>query len=230
LLTVRVSFGPFALDSGRRRLSRGADELHLSPKAFDLLCLLLERRPNVVDKNALMAAIWPDTVVVEANLNVLISEIRKALDDTPHRKQYIETVNRVGFSFCGDVEETEARRPAPVRRSSDDSPRFWLAWNGGTRALTAGDNVIGRHPDCSVFVDGDGVSRRHAVIRIDAGRRQATLEDLASTNGTLHQRTPVTSRVNLSNGDVIKVGSVELTFRAWADDTERPTERITRFK
>ena len=54
-------------------------ELHLSPKAFDLLCTLVARRPNVVPKSDLFGQIWPNTFVVDGNLNVLISEIRRAI-------------------------------------------------------------------------------------------------------------------------------------------------------
>src|SRR5262245_7170873 len=82
---VRARFPPFTIDSETRQLSR-ADrsdpDVHLSPKAFDLLCLLIQHRPKVLEKAALHARIWPDTYVGDATLNVLIGEIRKAIDDT----------------------------------------------------------------------------------------------------------------------------------------------------
>jgi DNA-binding winged helix-turn-helix (wHTH) protein len=223
---VKVSFGPFVLDSGRRRLSHGGQDVHLSPKAFDLLALLVKRRPNVVDKDTLIATIWPDTVVLDANLNVLVGEIRKALSDSPQRRQFIETVNRVGFAFCGEAVDLEAmeRSPRDAQRA-----RFWLTWPGGTQVLSDGDNILGRHPDCEVFIDGDGVSRRHARITVDTQRRQAIIEDLESTNGTLVKHTPLTSRVTLANGDLIGIGSIELTFRAWLDE-QPPTKRIPRLR
>src|SRR5687768_9003799 len=99
---MRIRFGPFTVDSGTRRLTREDREIPLSPKAFDLLCSLLEQRPNVVEKAALLARIWPDTHVVEANLNVLIGEIRRAISDTAQRSQFIRTVHGIGFAFSGD--------------------------------------------------------------------------------------------------------------------------------
>jgi DNA-binding winged helix-turn-helix (wHTH) protein len=78
---VRARFGPFAIDSDTRQLLRAGTEVHLSPKAFDLLCTLIESRPKVVEKETLHARIWPDTYVVDANLNVLVSEIRRAIGD-----------------------------------------------------------------------------------------------------------------------------------------------------
>jgi DNA-binding winged helix-turn-helix (wHTH) protein len=223
---VKTAFGPFILDTDRHRLSRDGDRVELSPKAFDLLALLLERRPNVVDKATLVARIWPDTHVIEANLNILISEIRKALADTPRRRQFIETVHRVGFSFCGDAVDLDGQQPAA--RGALHQSRFWVAWTGGTAMLVHGDNIIGRDPNCHVFIDGDGVSRRHAKICVDSSRRLAVLEDLDSTNGTLLRHAPVASQVELADRDVITVGSVDLTFRVWLEDNPRRTERIRR--
>ena len=74
-------FGAFTIDTDARQLFRGDAELHLSPKAFDVLCRLLAERPRVVDRRDLHAHIWPDTHVVDANLNVLIAEIRRTLGD-----------------------------------------------------------------------------------------------------------------------------------------------------
>ena len=66
---MRSRFGPFVLDPETRQLLRGDAVLHLSPKAFDLLGVLVEHRPKVLDKNDLQARLWPDTYVVEGNLN-----------------------------------------------------------------------------------------------------------------------------------------------------------------
>ena len=84
--------------------------------------------------------------------------------------------------------------------------------------------MIGRNPACSVWLDFEGVSRKHARVRIDETHR-AVVEDLGSTNGTFVGGMPVAGPAPLDDGDVIKVGETELTFRAWVD---RPTERIRR--
>jgi DNA-binding winged helix-turn-helix (wHTH) protein len=75
---VELHFGEFTLDPLTRQLRRGADEIHVSPKAFALLLELIERRPNALTKAALQESLWPGTLVVEANLSNLIAEIRRA--------------------------------------------------------------------------------------------------------------------------------------------------------
>ena len=213
-------FGPFALDSETRQLTRDGDELHLSPKAFAVLCALVAKRPNVVPKADLFGQIWPDVFVVDGNLNVLVGEIRRALDDDPQEPRYIRTVHGVGYAFCGRV--TEPDRPAP----SDNGPvRFWLAWGSRTFALAEGDNVIGRDPRCDIWLDHSGVSRRHAQIRVAKGADRPVLTDLGSTNGTFLKGKKVDAPMPLADGDVIKVGSVNVKFREWSDGESR-TKRI----
>jgi DNA-binding winged helix-turn-helix (wHTH) protein len=221
---VRVRFGDFTLDSETRQLLRNRQEVPLSPKAFDLLTTLLARRPKVVDKAVLHAEIWPDTFVVDANLTVLIAEIRRALADTPRSSRFIRTAHTAGYAFCGDA--TDLDRPSVPAPSG--APRFWLAWNDRTLVLAEGDNVIGRDPQCDTWLDAAGVSRRHARIQIDSASRSVVLEDLGSTNGTFRQRVKITGREPVSDGDVIRIGSVELTFRVWFADRPRETERIKR--
>ena len=213
-------FGPFALDSETRQLTRDGDELHLSPKAFAVLCALVAKRPNVVPKADLFGQIWPDVFVVDGNLNVLVGEIRRALDDDPQEPRYIRTVHGVGYAFCGRV--TEPDRPAP----SDNGPvRFWLAWGSRTFALAEGDNVIGRDPRCDIWLDHSGVSRRHAQIRVAKSADRPLLTDLGSTNGTFLKGKKVDAPMPLADGDVIKVGSVNVKFREWSDGESR-TKRI----
>ena len=104
----------------------------------------------------------------------------------------------------------------------------WVAWAGRTSSLSEGDNIIGRDPRCSVWLDAEGVSRRHAAIRVDSATRRVTLEDLGSTNGTFHRRSRVRTEVALEDRDEIKVGTVVLTIRLWASDKAPHTKRIRR--
>jgi DNA-binding winged helix-turn-helix (wHTH) protein len=219
---VRVRFPPFTIDSETRQLSRDDHDVHVSPKAFDLLCLLIEHRPKVVEKSVLHTRIWPDTFVMDANLNVLIGEVRKAIDDDVRQPRFIRTAHGVGYAFCGEaIEDFEPRIEArPVL--------CWLTWKGTTFPLADGDNVIGRGPRCAVWLDVDGVSRRHANIHIDQARRHVTLADLGSTNGTFVRRTRVTSPVTLQDDDLITIGSVDLRLRLWASDEGPKTRRIRR--
>lgn len=221
---VRVRFGDFTLDSETRQLLRNRREVPLSPKAFDLLCTLLARRPKVVDKTELHAEIWPRTFVVEANLTVLIAEIRRALDDTPQSARFIRTAHKAGYAFCGEATDLDL----PASPAASGAARFWLVWHDRTLVLAEGDNIIGRDPRCDTWLDAAGVSRRHARIRVDSAHRSVVLEDLASTNGTFRQRLKIAGQEPLSDGDVIQIGSVELTFRVWFADRSRETERIRR--
>ena len=219
---MRVRFQQFILDSDVRQLLDDGKEIHLSTKAFDLLCVLLARRPNVVAKEDLLEQIWPDSHVVEANLNVLVGEVRRALADNAQTPRFIRTVHGVGFAFCGNAAEVEKVSAATVAYRM----RCWLVGRDRNFVLSEGDNTIGRDPSCSVYVDDRDVSRRHARIRIDSMRKSAVLEDLESTNGTLLGRSPVKAQMPLANGDVIHVGPVELKFR----NTDQPqeTRRIRR--
>ena len=221
---VRIRFGQFIVDSETRQLRRQQDEIRLSPKAFDLLCLLLERRPKVVEKAELHTRIWPDTYVVDANLNVLIGEIRRATADKAERPRFIRTVHGIGYAFSGEAHDLDVPTPTP----QPGTPRFWLAWRNQTFPLSEGDNIIGRDPQCTVWLDVSGVSRQHARIQIDSATRTVALEDLKSTNGTFLRRSPVGAREPLTDGDVIGIGSVELRFREWSQDKLRETERIRR--
>src|SRR6476620_781497 len=113
--TVRARFAQFTIDSETRQLLSGGGEVHLSPKAFDLLCGLIESRPKVVEKADLHKRIWPNTSVVDSNLNILIGEIRRAIGDSAQTPTFIRTVHGVGYAFCGtavDVQPSHATSQA----------------------------------------------------------------------------------------------------------------------
>src|SRR5215510_10429238 len=104
---MRTRFLQFTVDSNTRQLLRDGSEVHLSTKAFDLLCVLLARRPSVVGKEELLRQIWPDSYVAEANLNVLVGEVRRALGDNAQTPQFIRTVHGVGYAFCSNATDID---------------------------------------------------------------------------------------------------------------------------
>ena len=108
---MRTHFEPFTLDTGTRELLKAGQPVHLSPKAFDVLALLVERRPNVVSKKDFDVRIWPGVFVTEANLSVIVSEIRRALGDTPRDQLFIRTIDRVGYAFSGRGTESPPAAP-----------------------------------------------------------------------------------------------------------------------
>jgi DNA-binding winged helix-turn-helix (wHTH) protein len=219
---MRVQFGDITLDSGSRQLVRGGTAIHLSPKAFDLLCQLVERRPSAVSKDQLFELIWPGTFVVEGNLTVLVTELRRALDDDPHTPRFIRTIHKHGYAFCGDVTEIAPRPPAR------DALRAWLLWNDRVLPLAEGENVIGRDPSCGVWLDQPGVSRHHA--RVVVSNDVSEIEDLGSTNGTFVSEVAITGRRQLRDADIVQVGSVDLKYRSWSPSRPVATERIRRSK
>lgn len=96
-------FGPFRLDSDDHRLLCNGTPVPLTPKAFDMLLVLVESSKRLVRKDDLMQAVWPDTFVAQSSLTFNISIIRKTLSDHDDGRQYIETVPRRGYRFVADV-------------------------------------------------------------------------------------------------------------------------------
>jgi DNA-binding winged helix-turn-helix (wHTH) protein len=216
---MRVRFDEFIFDSGSRQLLRRDTEVHLSPKAFELLKTLIENRPQAVSKTHLQEHLWPDTFVSEANLPLLLGEVRKALEDDAKHPRFIRTLQRFGYAFCGSVTEISGLDTPPLRRGVS----CWLVLKRKRLDLVEGENFIGRDPQATVHVDATSVSRRHArIILSDA---QATLEDLGSKNGTFVKDTRVIAPAYLRDGDRIRFGSVLATFRIGCPDVPTETAR-----
>jgi DNA-binding winged helix-turn-helix (wHTH) protein len=205
---IRVVFGECEFDSGRRVLLRHGSVRPLSPKAFQLLEFLLDRRPEAISKTEILARLWPETFVSDGSLHNLVAEVRAALGDDSRTARYIRTVPRYGYAFRGDA------RPAPAVDAAASQPARsgpCLVSRRREWPLSAGPNVVGRDPDCTVRIDSATVSRRHAGIVVASG--EATVEDLGSKNGTYVNGQRVEQRVALKDRDQIWVGSVTMTYR-----------------
>ncbi|MGH7484302.1 MAG: winged helix-turn-helix domain-containing protein, partial [bacterium] len=162
---MRTRFGPFTLDLATRQLTRDNVEIHLTPKAFDLLVTLAGERPKVVSKAALLERLWPGTFVVEANLSNLVAEIRAALGDPSRRPAWIRTVHGFGYAFCGDAIAAPEKATA-----ASDRPLCWLEWGRHRFPLSVGEHVVGRDPDVEIRLDASTVSRRHAKLVVTPER------------------------------------------------------------
>ena len=217
---MRVTFDRFTFDSTTRELLDGSARVHLSPKAFDLLHLLLARRPAVVSKTDIFDRVWQDTFVSEANLSVVIAEIRQGLGEDSKQPRFIRTVHRIGYAFSGEAREVTAAA------STEPGSLCWLVREDRAITLGPGEHVVGRDPRCAVWVEASGVSRRHA--RIDVGTHGATLVDLDSSNGTFVGGRRISAPHALQDGDRLELGAATLIFRAWADEAAARTERVTR--
>jgi DNA-binding winged helix-turn-helix (wHTH) protein len=211
---VKVQFADFVIDSASRQLTREDRPVPLSPKAFDVLWLLLAERPNLVAKSALLDRVWPETADVgDASLTVTVADLRRALGDDPRKPRFIRTVHGFGYSFCGDASDVTARSASRAQDAAprDAAPSALLSWSDQSRRLTDGAHVIGRDAGCVVWLDVLGVSRRHARIIING--RSATIEDLGSTNGTFVDDAPVVGIQELLDGQRIHFGPLEVRFR-----------------
>ena len=100
-------FADFRLDLRRRRLERARELVALTPKCLDILCVLVEKPGQVVEKDELMSRVWPDSFVEEANLTQNIFLLRKALEEGANGDQYIETVPRRGYRFVAPIRVVE---------------------------------------------------------------------------------------------------------------------------
>ena len=194
-------FAEFVLHTDSRRLVHEGADLHLTPKAFDLLALLVAAAPRVVTKVELHARLWPDSFVSDATLAGLVKELRKRLGARDGTGGIVRTVTRVGYACAvrvnHDVDETCGWR-------------HWLVTDGRSFPLRHGLNTVGREPDLPVWLDDSSVSRRHASITIADG---ALIEDLGSKNGTKVNAEQVVVPVSLQDGDQVTIGKVVLLYR-----------------
>ncbi|HEY8148783.1 MAG TPA: FHA domain-containing protein [Vicinamibacteria bacterium] len=208
---MTTRFGEFVLDPHRRQLFRGEKGVHLTPKAFELLGLLLEKRPEAVGKDALESRVWGKTHVAETSLAGLVAELRRALGDPGRPPRFIRTVHGFGYAFCGaavDAGAAEAEAPAAGGQV------YRISWQRREVSLRPGVNLLGRDADAVAWIDSPTVSRRHA--RIVVGSDDVVIEDLRSRNGTFVGGRKVEGPVQLHDRDEIRLGSVTMTFRAWA--------------
>ena len=213
---VKVRFGDVRFDDEARQLLRGTQAVHLSGKAFELLRLLLRRRPAAVSKAEIQDHLWPDTFVSEANLPTLITEIRDALGDDARHPKFVRTVFGFGYAFSGEVTDDS--------RSAEGAAQCWLVSELGRFPLIDGDNVVGRGEDAGVVLESPRVSRHHARIRIRAD--VALIEDLESKNGTYLGEARVTTATPLQDGDQIRIGAFLLTFRRPNTNADTTTQTI----
>ena len=217
---MRVSFGDCTFDSDTRELFRGGKPVHLSPKAFRLLEVLLEERPRALSKEQLQEKLWPGTFVSEENLAGLAAEARRAIGDSAKGSKLLRTVYGFGYAFSGEV--TEEHPAAQVPRT-----RFFLVRDDEEIPLGPGENILGRDEQASPRIEDDTVSRRHARIRVT--QKDATIEDLGSKNGTFVEGKRIGARaVRLSAENQIQVGSVFLTFRVLSPKKSTATLRRPR--
>jgi DNA-binding winged helix-turn-helix (wHTH) protein len=201
---VTYTFGSVRVDADTRGISGPAGEVRLTRKAWELLLLLLERRPNAVSKSEIHERVWPETFVSESSVQSLVHEIRRAIDDGA-APSWIRTVHGVGYRFAGPVAATGI-----ARAESSQRPAAWLIGASARVALHAGQNIVGRGSTDVVEIEAPTISRHHARIVVG---ESVTIEDLASKNGTWLEGERLGAPRTLADGAVVRLGSVRFTFR-----------------
>lgn len=194
-------FGEFAFDARLRQLLHHGEPRHLSPKAQQLLHLLLAARPRALSRGELYDALWPSTYVSDANLASIVNEVRRALGDDARSPKYIRTAHSFGYAFCGEVVPV---LPAGIHAGS-------LVCDGRNHRLYEGENLVGRSADCGVVLAEPTVSRHHATITITGD--EIWIKDLGSKNGTyLDGRRIGGAPVKLKPQMLIELGAVAVVF------------------
>jgi DNA-binding winged helix-turn-helix (wHTH) protein len=118
-----IWFGPFRLLTNQRLLTKAGRELRVGSRALDILIALLEHPGKLVTRHELMERVWPDTVVVEANLNVNIAALRRALGDGQDGNRYLVTIPGRGYRFVASVTFSDFNHQDPeALRPSNDLP------------------------------------------------------------------------------------------------------------
>jgi len=154
-----VIFDPFCLDLANECLWRGSQAIKLRPKAFALLHYLLERSGQLVTKEQLLNAVWPETFVSDAVLKVTIRQLRNALDDAPNSPQFIETAHRRGYRFIAKVIRG-TNIPQQAQKMPEGKDTAILPLSEDSRSL----QVVGRDTDLSLL--------RRCLEKMLGGHRQ----------------------------------------------------------
>jgi DNA-binding winged helix-turn-helix (wHTH) protein len=214
---MKLQFGDSILDTAARQMVRGGRDVHLSPKAFELLCLLVERRPAALSKAEIHEFIWPATFVSDDSVAKLITEIRHGIGDDSREPRFVRTVHGFGYAFTDAVE-------AIRDTESSEAPdlRCWLRWEGRELLIQKRRIVIGRDPGVDVQLESPRISRQHAQIVIEGDK--AFIEDLGSKNGTFLHEQRVIGPTPLAHGDEIRIGPFVLTFRSSSPSSITETE------
>lgn len=149
-------FGPFELDSGRRRLSRGRETVALPDRHLELLLLLASNPGDIVAKDALSEAGWRDVAVSDNSITQVIKTLRQTLGNQDDGAPYIKTVIGQGYRFLAAVERAQPSEPAvaldtllaPYRAFVEGRAALeTLDRDAIVRARKAFENALGAAPD-----------------------------------------------------------------------------------
>jgi DNA-binding winged helix-turn-helix (wHTH) protein len=204
---VKTRFLHCVLDTEARVLMCDDVEVHLTPKAFEVLVLLVSERPRAIAKSELLETVWPGTFVTDASLARTIHELRVAIGDA-NTGTVIRTVHRHGYAFVSQAHDEESAEPGAAMRRS---VMAWLVTGCRAVPLVEGVHVAGRDPTNSIHLDSAQVSWHHARLTVTSSA--VTIEDLQSKNGTIVRGEALSSVERLHDGDEIVIGGQQFTYK-----------------
>ena len=214
---MKIRFARCRLDTSSRRLFRGSREVHLSPKAFELLRVLVENRDRALSKDELLEKVWPGVFVSDMSLARVVTEVRQAVGDRARRAEIVRTVHAHGYAFVADVTDERDAATTAVK-----PPAYWLTTGTQTFSLEPGEHIVGRDPASTIWLDSPKVSRRHA--RVSVREDHVAVEDLGTKNGTYVRGQRLSAASTIVPGDEIVIGPFRLTFRGSAASSTTETE------
>src|SRR6266480_7213284 len=130
-------FGEFQIDTGKRLLRRlDGTPVPLTPRVFETLLYMVEHHDAVLDKERIMEAVWPDSIVEENNLAQAISKLRQVFGETPGSHSYIVTVPGRGYRFVAEVTERSATPVTPDYQSAAMQPLLAASDTGYENAIS----------------------------------------------------------------------------------------------
>jgi DNA-binding winged helix-turn-helix (wHTH) protein len=213
---VRLRFASCTLDTDARTLVRDGSQVHLAPKAFEVLSVLAASRPRALSKAELLERVWPGVFVSDDSLAKVISRIRKALDDDD-ASPILRTVHGYGYAFAAAAEDVRDIAGTDPRRAA----LCWLFCGNREFPLSDGEHILGREPEADICLDSPQVSRRHA--RVIVSGPHATLEDLGSKNGSFVRGVRISAPTPLRSGDEASIGPFRLLFRVATESASTQT-------
>jgi TolB-like protein/Tfp pilus assembly protein PilF len=236
-------FGTFCLDRAERILLDGGENVSLTPKVFDTLVVLVQNAGRLVTKESLLAEVWPDTFVEEANLSVNIATLRKALGEIAGEHQYIQTISKRGYRFVAKVVEVESES----RTVAMPEPRPALIANKeGTTDLHQGLNSLAvlpfdngtADPNAEYLSDGltesiinniSQLQNLRVVARNTVFRYKAKEADPQNVGRELGVRSVLSGRI-LQLGDrlIIRAELIDVSngWQIWGDQYHRKLSDI----
>jgi serine/threonine-protein kinase len=159
-------FGGFRLDANKHRLLRNGEIVPLFSKAVETLTVLVQNPGKLLEREALMQAVWPDTTVEDANLTVAISQLRKALNQNSDSGEFIQTIARVGYRFVADVHEVVDEPVSLISEGNRPNARFEIDGSSENGTLVSAGRTGSKQISVEDFEGSRARSSRYSRVAV----------------------------------------------------------------